>query len=151
MTNKAWINALWWNKDPEEMLRWIKKLDEENDKLKEANSELIKNRQMYYDALKVEVQRRLEANFKDSNDRTGEHYGFYGTACMNTGQFDAGECWKCEIKRLRKERDNLKEAVHNAIITATGLKEESIPPSSQESEMYNTPSARTFKYTKAGE
>jgi hypothetical protein len=31
-----------------------------------------------------------------------EHYGPYGTACMNTGQFDAGECWLCYAKRKKK-------------------------------------------------
>jgi hypothetical protein len=34
---------------------------------------------------------------------TGEHYGMYGAACINTGQFDAGVCWKCKIKRLEDE------------------------------------------------
>ena len=32
--------------------------------------------------------------------RMGEHYGPYGTACIMTGQFDAGQCWKCRIKEL---------------------------------------------------
>lgn len=41
------------------------------------------------------------------NRMYGEHYGPYGTACANTGQFDAGECWKCTIRRLRQYRDNL--------------------------------------------
>lgn len=26
------------------------------------------------------------------------HYGYYGPVCINTGQFDAGLCWLCEIK-----------------------------------------------------
>jgi len=38
------------------------------------------------------------------NDREGaEHYGPYGTNCMNTGQFDAGECWLCYAKRKKQE------------------------------------------------
>ena len=32
--------------------------------------------------------------------RKGEHYGEYGSACIMTGQFDAGLCWKCKIKDL---------------------------------------------------
>jgi hypothetical protein len=39
----------------------------------------------------------------DMSDRTKEHYGLYGTACIMTGQFDAGLCWKCQIKLLKKE------------------------------------------------
>ena len=36
------------------------------------------------------------------NERIGaEHYGPYGTACQNTGQFDAGECWICYAKRKK--------------------------------------------------
>ena len=31
-----------------------------------------------------------------------EHFGRYGAVCMYTGQFDAGECWLCEIKRRKK-------------------------------------------------
>jgi len=40
-----------------------------------------------------------------------EHYGPYGTACINTGQFDAGECWKCQIKRLEKELDTARKVI----------------------------------------
>jgi hypothetical protein len=54
------------------------------------------------EALKLE-------DYSNSMVKSSEHYGFYGTACINTGQFDAGECWKCEIKRLRKERDEAKD------------------------------------------
>lgn len=43
-----------------------------------------------------------------AKERAGEHYGFYGTACRNKGQLDAGVCWKCEIKMLRAK---LKEYV----------------------------------------
>lgn len=35
--------------------------------------------------------------------RFTEHEGPYGEACINTGQFDAGECWKCQIRRLEAE------------------------------------------------
>lgn len=44
--------------------------------------------------------------------RIEEHYGPYGTACSSTGQFDAGECWKCQIKRLRIEREALKDQLN---------------------------------------
>ncbi len=27
------------------------------------------------------------------------HYGPYGNNCINTGQFDAGECWLCTLRR----------------------------------------------------
>jgi len=37
-----------------------------------------------------------------------EHYGPYGAECINTGQFYAGECWKCKIRRLEKEVEKLK-------------------------------------------
>lgn len=33
----------------------------------------------------------------------GKHYGPYGTACVYTGQFDAGVCWKCEIRKLKEK------------------------------------------------
>lgn len=42
-----------------------------------------------------------------------EHYGPYGTACMNTGQFDAGECWMCYMRRKKKEVTTLKKALDN--------------------------------------
>lgn len=48
----------------------------------------------------------------DHVGRDGPHYGPYGTACITTGQFDAGECWKCEIKRLRIEREALKDQLN---------------------------------------
>ncbi len=32
-----------------------------------------------------------------------DHYGPYGTACMFTGQFDAGECWLCYARRKTQE------------------------------------------------
>ena len=40
---------------------------------------------------------------EDSLERSGEHYGPYGTACAATGQLDAGFCWKCQIKKLKEE------------------------------------------------
>jgi len=43
------------------------------------------------------------------DERHGEHYGPYGTACQNTGQWDAGPCWKCQIKALQEQPRMLKE------------------------------------------
>lgn len=43
------------------------------------------------------------------SDRTGEHYGLYGPVCINTGQFDAGVCWKCQIKALKAEDKRFKQ------------------------------------------
>lgn len=53
--------------------------------------------------------------------RTGEHYGPYGTACINTGQFDAGECWKCQNSRLRTERAKLRDELEASRRNADGL------------------------------
>ncbi len=48
------------------------------------------------------------------NDRLGaEHYGPYGTACMNTGQFDAGECWLCYAKRKKKAHKQCSDAFND--------------------------------------
>ncbi len=68
--------------------------------------------------LTAEVQ--LEANGRDEllarnkvlEDRAAarigaKHYGPYGTNCMYTGQFDAGECWLCYAKRKKKECERL--------------------------------------------
>jgi len=41
------------------------------------------------------------------------HYGTYGNNCMNTGQFDAGECWLCYAKRKKT-----REAQQDAVITS---------------------------------
>lgn len=46
-----------------------------------------------------------EVSKEEPDPRDGEHYGPYGIACSSTGQFDAGECWKCQIKRLKEERN----------------------------------------------
>ena len=32
-----------------------------------------------------------------------DHFGRFGAVCMNTGQFDAGECWLCYAKRKKRE------------------------------------------------
>ena len=63
------------------------------------------------DELKMEEEcyTKLEERI---NDREGaEHYGPYGANCMNTGQFDAGECWLCYAKRKKKEAAELEEQV----------------------------------------
>lgn len=50
------------------------------------------------------VEDRVEELDNVINERIGaEHYGKYGTACMYTGQFDAGECWLCYAKRKKQE------------------------------------------------
>ena len=36
------------------------------------------------------------------------HHGVYGDACINTGQFDAGECHLCTIRRQEKEIKRLR-------------------------------------------
>jgi len=41
------------------------------------------------------------------------HYGTYGNNCMNTGQFDAGECWLCYMAR-KKKREAQQDAVINS-------------------------------------
>ena len=38
-------------------------------------------------------------------DIPDEHYGDYGPVCINTGQFDAGECYFCEARRKMVERE----------------------------------------------
>ena len=45
------------------------------------------------------------AELEAGSDRTGKHYGLYGTACFYTGQLDAGPCWKCQIKKLEATLD----------------------------------------------
>jgi hypothetical protein len=44
-----------------------------------------------------------ELQARDSAREGADHYGPFGTACMNTGQFDAGECWLCYAKRKKQE------------------------------------------------
>lgn len=41
----------------------------------------------------------------------GEHYGPYGAVCINTGQFDAGVCWKCKLKGKDRQIAALREEV----------------------------------------
>jgi len=36
-----------------------------------------------------------------------EHYGPYGENCLNTGHFDAGECWICYGKRKKQEKGEM--------------------------------------------
>ena len=43
-----------------------------------------------------------------------KHYGPYGAVCMNTGQFDAGECWLCYAKRKKKRIEELEAVVIQA-------------------------------------
>ena len=40
-----------------------------------------------------------------------------------TGQFDAGECWKCQITRLRRERDIMRRAFNKFVQDMTGAKD----------------------------
>ena len=48
----------------------------------------------------------------ESGRWTSKHYGLYGTACLYTGQLDAGLCWKCQIKKLESKLD----AAHNWVL-----------------------------------
>ena len=63
-------------------------------------------RQLYWDG-----QKRID-ELEAGSDRTGKHYGLYGTACLYTGQLDAGPCWKCQIKKLEAKLD----ATHNWVL-----------------------------------
>jgi len=44
--------------------------------------------------------------------RSDEHYGPYGTACMYTGQMDAGECWICQVQNAKMSSDEAKQLIH---------------------------------------
>ena len=46
-----------------------------------------------------------------ADERTGEHYGPYGTACAATGQLDAGFCWKCQIAELKEEMRQYRNSI----------------------------------------
>ncbi len=41
-----------------------------------------------------------------------KHYGQYGKACMNTGQFDAGECWICQVQSGKMNSDEAKQLIY---------------------------------------
>ena len=62
-----------------------------------------------------------EREFEEYRDDAKEHYGPYGPVCMNTGQFDAGECWLCYMKRKRKELKVFRRKVDNIKIRAYEL------------------------------
>ena len=53
----------------------------------------------------------------ESGRWTSKHYGLYGTACLYTGQLDAGPCWKCQIKKLEAKLDELQTAINTACNT----------------------------------
>jgi hypothetical protein len=53
----------------------------------------------------VKEWRRIQSQSSVEQD----HFGPYGPVCMNTGQFDAGECWLCAGKRKQTERDLWKQ------------------------------------------
>lgn len=62
----------------------------------------------------LDLCNQLEVTEKELDDYrkdAKEHFGPYGIACMATGQFDAGECWLCYMKRQKKlltwMKDNL--------------------------------------------
>ena len=60
----------------------------------------------------IDGLRKRIAELKAGSDRTGKHYGLSGTACLYTGQLDAGPCWKCQIKKLEAKLN----AAHNWVL-----------------------------------
>lgn len=84
---------------------------------------------MNAEAIKFEIE-RLQACCKeyreeieeyqsqDKERRESDHYGPYGVACMNTGQFDAGECYLCAGLRKQTERNELRVQVAEFVVEA---------------------------------
>lgn len=49
-------------------------------------------------------QDQIEELEESITSRIGaEHFGPYGAVCINTGQFDSGECWLCYAKRKQEQ------------------------------------------------
>ena len=44
--------------------------------------------------------------------KCNKHYGHYGRACMYTGQFDAGECWICQVQSGKMSDREAKQLIH---------------------------------------
>lgn len=56
------------------------------------------------EALTAKIEEMNSDSSARSHDRMyGDHYGPYGSVCANTGQLDAGTCWKCQIKALKAD------------------------------------------------
>jgi len=72
----------------------------------------------------IDGLRKRIAELEAGSDRTGKHYGLYGTACLYTGQLDAGPCWKCQIKKLEAKLDAVVKLRDEAIEAENQLGED---------------------------